>query len=324
MPRRRSRRPPGKTLTTPAGKPACSASAANATMLAGVCSAGLSDHGVASRERGAKLPAGKQDRGIPGQDRSHDPDRLAPRIGQRILAIRNLLAVELVGGAGEEVSQSAARCISPACRHAACHCRGFRFRPGGRALLRNELRQTVATSAPRAVGSICPRGPTSAARAAATALSTSAASAYGDMRPRLVRSRDRSVAMARPECGATHSPPMKRRSKRSSRCTHDAWPHTLWAGATYGKQPRHHLSNVGQRPQRPAISRASSPEIPAGIAFELVEHVVPARAPLRAIPDDTAHAYDRSCRQPSTSELPGNAPDNPNPGQPRPRSSRRA
>ena len=62
----------------------------------------LDDQRVAGRQSRTDLPRIEQDRRIPGQDGADHADRLPARIGQRVRLEGNLLALDLVGGAGEE------------------------------------------------------------------------------------------------------------------------------------------------------------------------------------------------------------------------------
>ena len=60
----------------------------------------LDDHGVAGRQGRSELPGGHQGRVVPGDDRADHADRLAHDHGQRVLAGRGDVVVELVDGLG--------------------------------------------------------------------------------------------------------------------------------------------------------------------------------------------------------------------------------
>ncbi len=60
----------------------------------------LDDDGVARRQRRADLPGQHQDREVPGQHTADDADRLANHHGDRVVARRRDLVVDLIGGFG--------------------------------------------------------------------------------------------------------------------------------------------------------------------------------------------------------------------------------
>ena len=198
---------PGTTLKTPAGKPASATSLAISSAVTGVCSAGLTTMALPAAKSRTDLPRIEQDRRIPGQDGADHAHGLPARIGQRVRLEGNLLALDLVGGAGEEISQSTARCTSPTVSRNGLPLSRLSS-SASCAASRRTSSASFSSRAPRWLAVILVfHGPAMAARAAATALFTSSSSASATSAQ--TSSVEGSIeAMARPECGATHSPPI--------------------------------------------------------------------------------------------------------------------
>ena len=159
----------------------------------------LEDDRAAGGERRGDLPDRHQQREVPGHDLGADADRLAQRVDRACRGRRP--------GSSRPRSSSASRRSSaggrprprrrPSPRRAACRCRATRARRARRrcALISSA---SVYISPARFAGETLRSGPSSAARAAATARSTSSAPACGDLADRLAGRRvDRLEACAR-------------------------------------------------------------------------------------------------------------------------------
>ena len=187
---------PGRTLTTPAGKPTSSISARQVQRGQRRVLGGLEHDGVARGERRAELPDGDQRRRVPGRDRADHADRLADRVRLRACGRR----------AGSGVTQRPSiLSAQPAKWRKTSIAFGMSTMRGSKAglptsmrLERDEASRGRARSRRRA-GTAAGRDrrrvscdhspPSNWARAAATAASTSAAPGGGERRERLLAGR---------------------------------------------------------------------------------------------------------------------------------------
>ena len=95
---------PVTTLNTPGGKPASSTSAANSSVDAGACSAGLTTNVHPAASAGASFQLISSTGEFHGRDRRDDADRLLQRVDEEVRAVGgDRLAVDLVGRAREPV-----------------------------------------------------------------------------------------------------------------------------------------------------------------------------------------------------------------------------
>ena len=134
---------PVTTLKTPGGKPASSTSAANSSVEAGACSAGLTTTRAARRQRRRGLPAHQQHGRVPRRDRGHDAD--AARAACRRRSCRGPPAASRRRPCRPRPRSSGssrpARAAGPPSRGSACRCRSSRRRAIREALLSDQLRE---------------------------------------------------------------------------------------------------------------------------------------------------------------------------------------
>ena len=135
----------------------------------------LHHDGAAAGQRRRELPHPDHQREIPGHDDGDHADRLAHRVGERIVPRGDDLAADLVGPAGVVGQRvDGGRKILPQhARRSACRHRGFRVSTISSAcvFIRSTSRSRIW---PRSDARMVRQGPSKARRAAATARSTSA------------------------------------------------------------------------------------------------------------------------------------------------------
>ena len=141
----------------------------------------LDDDRVAARQRRRDLPRRQQQRKVPRHDRRDDADRLAQRVGE-VVALRPESSRRGSCRPSRRSTGSTRRPPGPrsaATRRSACRC-------GASRAARSRRRCSIScspifqTSRPRSRADSLPHGPSSAARAAATAASTSRLLGRGD------------------------------------------------------------------------------------------------------------------------------------------------
>ncbi len=139
---------------------------------------GLEHHGAAAGQCRRDFPHADHERKIPGHDGAHHADRLAHRVGQRVGARRNHLAVDLVGPAGVVGRGCRAPPAGPGAGWPipACPSRGSPAPSARSACWRMQLSEGAAAAARGRPARMWPHGPSNAARAERTAASMSAAS----------------------------------------------------------------------------------------------------------------------------------------------------